>query len=57
MNQMDSKTFFYHVAEMRKFQKEHLRTRSTIASYKARQLENIIDVEIDRVMKIVGNDK
>lgn len=54
---MDSKTFFYHVAEMRKFQKEHLRTRSTIASYKARQLENIIDVEIDRVMKIVGNDK
>lgn len=52
---MDSRTFFNHVTEMRKYQKEYFQTRSNIALYNAKKIEKIIDNEIDRVILIVGN--
>lgn len=53
---MDSKSFFNYVVEMREFQKEYFKNRSTIAMYKAKQVEKIIDNEIGRVMQIISNN-
>lgn len=52
---MDAKTFFNHVVEMRKLQKEYFQTRSSITLYKAKKIEKIIDDEVDRVMQILSN--
>lgn len=53
---MDSRSFFNHVVEMRKFQNEYFRTRSTIALYNAKKTEKIIDDEIERVIQIISNN-
>lgn len=53
---MDSRSFFNHVVQMREFQKEYFKSRSTIAMYNAKKVEKIIDDEIDRVMKIISNN-
>lgn len=54
---MDSKTFFDLVARMRNAQKEFIRTRSSSSLNVSRKLEKEIDKEIDRVRKILDNQK
>lgn len=51
---MNSREFFYYVAEMRATQREYFRTRAQVTLRAARKLENIVDAEIARVKAIVG---
>ncbi len=50
---MNSREFFYLVAQMRSAQKEYFRTREQLILRAARKLENEVDKEIERVRKIV----
>lgn len=50
---MDSKSFFYLVAQMREAQKAYFSTRDKKVFLNARALENDVDREIKRVREIV----
>lgn len=50
---MDSKSFFYLVAQMREAQKAYFATRDKKVFLNARALENDVDREIKRVREIV----
>lgn len=50
---MDSKSFFYLVAQMREAQKAYFSTRDKNVFLSARALENDVDREIKRVREIV----
>lgn len=54
---MNAKQFFDKVVEMRKMQKEYFGTRSTKALTRSKILEHEIDVEIDRVQRVLANEK
>ena len=51
---MTPRNFFDHVAEMRRWQKEYFRTRSTNALTHSKKEERGIDNEIERVYAIIG---
>lgn len=50
---MNSREFFYAVAEMRRVQRDYFRTRDRRCFLHARSLEDQIDREIARVREIV----
>lgn len=52
---MNSREFFYLVAQMRSAQNEYFRTREQLTLRAARKLENEVDKEIERVRAIVEN--
>ena len=52
---MNSKEFFYLVAEMREAQKAYFETRSKTVFRACRALENDVDREIRRVRSIINN--
>lgn len=54
---MDSKTFFYLVERMRFAQKQFAKTHSQSSQSECRQLERMVDNEIDRVYKEIGGNK
>lgn len=51
---MTSEQFFRYVERMRAKQKEHLRTHSSTSLRESKQLERLIDNEIERVNKIIS---
>ena len=51
---MNSRQFFYLVAQMREAQKAYLKTRDQVVFRLTRKLENEVDKEIDRVRDIVA---
>ena len=53
---MNSRDFFYLVAEMRSAQVSYLNTRSPLVLRAARKLEIEVDKEIARVREIVAAD-
>lgn len=52
---MNSREFFYLVAQMRSAQKEYFKSREQLALRAARKLEIEVDKEIERVRAIVEN--
>lgn len=52
---MNSREFFYLVAQMRVAQKEYFKTRDQLNLRAARKLEIEVDKEIERVRTIVAN--
>lgn len=52
---MNSREFFFLVANMRAAQKSYFRTRDNGAFRAARALENDVDREIERVRVIIQN--
>ncbi len=52
LNTMNSKDFFYTVAQLRAAQKQYFKTRDPLALRAARKLENVVDAEIERVRSI-----
>lgn len=51
---MNSREFFYLVAQMREAQKAYFKSRDQVVLRAARKLENEVDKEIDRVREIVA---
>ena len=51
---MDKREFFFTVAQMREAQKAYFKTRDPNVFRAARKLENIIDAEIARVRRLMG---
>lgn len=51
---MNSREFFYLVAQMRQAQIEYFKTRSPLVFRAARKLENDVDREIHRVRTIIA---
>lgn len=51
---MDSRTFFFQVAEMRSAQKAYFKTRDPHVLRAACKLEKIVDDEIARVREILA---
>lgn len=51
---MNSREFFFLVAEMRRVQKEYFTTRNQMAFRHARSLEDQIDREIARVKAVIN---
>lgn len=51
---MNSREFFYLVAQMRETQKDYFETRDRRTFLKCRALENDVDAEIRRVKAIVA---
>ncbi len=51
---MDSRAFFYLVAQMREAQKAYFATRDRMVFRSCRALENDVDREIERVRQIVN---
>lgn len=49
---MNAREFFYTVAQMRSAQQEYFKTRDRNVFRACRKLENIVDVEIQRVKQI-----
>lgn len=56
-NNMDAKSFFYLVAEMRETQKMYFETKDRKIFMAARALENEVDREIRRVRSIVNQEQ
>lgn len=54
---MNSREFFYLVAEMRRVQKEYFKTRNQMAFRHARSLEDQIDREIARVKAVISQQE
>lgn len=54
---MNSREFFYLVAQMREAQKNYFATRDRLVFRAARKLENEVDAEIRRVRDIVNNQE
>ena len=52
---MNAREFFYLVANMRSAQKRYLETKDRSVFRAVRELENEVDVEINRVKAIMGN--
>lgn len=52
---MNSKEFFYLVAQMREAQRNYFKTRDGLVFRAARKLENEVDREIARVREIVAH--
>lgn len=52
---MNSKEFFYLVAQMREAQRNYFKTRDQLVFRAARKLENEVDKEIARVREIVAH--
>lgn len=50
---MDAKQFFTLVARMREKQREYVRTKSSTALRESKELERIVDAEIERVNRII----
>ena len=50
---MNAREFFYYVKEMRDAQRRYFKTRDQVVLRAARKLENIIDLEIQRVSQIM----
>ena len=50
---MDAKQFFTLVARMREKQREYFRTKSSTALRESKELERIVDTEIERVNRII----
>lgn len=50
---MNAREFFYYVSEMRDAQRRYFKTRDQVVLRAARKLENIIDLEIQRVNQIL----
>lgn len=50
---MNAREFFYYVKEMRDAQRRYFKTRDQVVLRAARKLENIIDLEIERVNQIL----
>lgn len=50
---MDAKQFFTLVARMREKQREYFRTKSSTALRESKELERIVDAEIERVNRII----
>ena len=50
---MNAREFFYYVKEMRDAQRRYFKTRDQVVLRAARKLENIIDMEIERVNQIM----
>lgn len=50
---MNAREFFYYVKEMRDAQRRYFKTRDQVVLRAARKLENIIDLEIQRVNQIM----
>lgn len=51
---MDAKQFFRLVAQLRAKQKEYFQTRSQTALRESKQLEKVVDDEIERVNNILA---
>lgn len=51
---MNHREFFYLVSEMRSAQREYFETKSQRVLIAAKQLENQVDLEIERVKQIVS---
>lgn len=51
---MNSREFFYQVAEMRDAQRRYFKTKDRAVFRAARRLEDIVDLEIARVKQITG---
>lgn len=54
---MNSRDFFYLVAEMRAAQIEYFKSRDSRVFRAARRLENEVDREIDRVRTLINSSK
>ncbi len=54
---MNAREFFYYVKEMRDAQRRYFKTRDQVVLRAARKLENIIDMEIERVNQILEYEK
>ena len=54
---MNTKEFFYTVAQMREEQKSYFKSRDQLVLRAARKLENIVDAEITRVRAIVNEQQ
>lgn len=52
---MNSREFFFYVAEMRDAQRRYFKDRDRAVFRAARKLENIVDAEIARVQEILRN--
>jgi len=53
---MNAKEFFNYVSQMRDLQKEYFKTRSIDVLVKSKEVERIIDKEIDRVKNILKSE-
>lgn len=53
---MNSREFFYLVAQMRSAQQDYFKTRDQLLLRAARKLENEVDKEIARVRAIVNEN-
>lgn len=51
---MNSREFFYLVAQMRQAQREYFKNRDPLVLRAARKLENEVDHEIQRVREILA---
>lgn len=51
---MNSREFFYLVAEMRDAQRRYFKTKDRSVFIAARKLEDVVDMEIRRVKEITG---
>lgn len=54
---MNSREFFYLVAQMRSAQKEYFKSRDQLVLRAARKLENEVDKEIARVRAILNESE
>lgn len=54
---MNAREFFYYVKEMRDAQRRYFKTRDQVVLRAARKLENIIDMEIERVNQILEHEE
>lgn len=54
---MNSREFFYLVAQMRDAQKAYFKTKERHVFMAARKLENEVDHEIERVRNFVNGEK
>lgn len=51
---MNSREFFYLVAQMRDAQRRYFKTKERAVFIAARKLEDVVDMEIRRVKEITG---
>lgn len=52
---MNPREFYDTVVQMRKMQKEYFKTRNSMALRRSKQLEKLVDDEIERVSRLSGN--
>ena len=54
---MKPREFYDTVVQMRKIQKEYFKTRNSMALRRSKQLEKLVDDEIERVSRIHGDSE